>query len=494
MKRISKLMLALFTATLLLFGCFATGAEEDNSQTSTSETAEVSFSLQSSQIESSILFASEGASEPNIKYLEIVATNEEGKKIFNGEKIELNKFGESYYTRSYELPIGDYSIASYLILDEDTSAVYGIPKAGTSYVVDNPLPYNFSVGKGESNLVNPQVVAIDSSADPEDFGLTAFTFTVVEDFAFYVNARVYNEDIFMEEYTSATVKVENSDTTYSISGDNNKIIVNPEDKDRLLVTISKDGYESVSKTYTIAELKAFNGENPLSVTLEQTDNNIPTDGLVAYYPFNGNANDESGNGNDGIVHGASLAIDRFGNENSAYSFDGDDDFIVVQDVAELRLNGTDFTLSCWIYLESHNGSYNSAILSKRKTGNNSGWMWTICGKVTGDYMGKTSFAVSGGGDPMGFSDNCVSLGNWYYLTTKYEKTSQKVSFYLNGVLDTMASCISTPNGNISENLFIGKDTSTSTNGYHFEGFIDDIRIYDRALPQDEITALYEEGK
>jgi uncharacterized protein (TIGR02145 family) len=54
---------------------------------------------------------------------------------------------------------------------------------------------------------------------------------------------------------------------------------------------------------------------------------IPSDGLVAWYPFNGNANDESGNGNHGVVNGATLTTDRFGNPNSAYHFDGVDDFI-----------------------------------------------------------------------------------------------------------------------------------------------------------------------
>ncbi len=49
--------------------------------------------------------------------------------------------------------------------------------------------------------------------------------------------------------------------------------------------------------------------------------------LVAYYPFNGNANDESGNGDNGTVFGATLTTDRFGNTNSAYAFDGTDDFI-----------------------------------------------------------------------------------------------------------------------------------------------------------------------
>jgi hypothetical protein len=54
---------------------------------------------------------------------------------------------------------------------------------------------------------------------------------------------------------------------------------------------------------------------------------VPADGLAGWWPFNGNANDESGNGNDGVVNGATLAEDRFGNAGSAYSFDGELDFI-----------------------------------------------------------------------------------------------------------------------------------------------------------------------
>ena len=57
---------------------------------------------------------------------------------------------------------------------------------------------------------------------------------------------------------------------------------------------------------------------------------IPTDDLVASYPFNGNANDESGNGYDALVFGPNLVADRYGNLNSAYYFDGLDDTISIQ--------------------------------------------------------------------------------------------------------------------------------------------------------------------
>jgi hypothetical protein len=56
---------------------------------------------------------------------------------------------------------------------------------------------------------------------------------------------------------------------------------------------------------------------------------VPRDGLVGWWPFNGNANDESGNGNHGTVNGATLTEDRFGNLNSAYSFDGISNYISV---------------------------------------------------------------------------------------------------------------------------------------------------------------------
>lgn len=60
------------------------------------------------------------------------------------------------------------------------------------------------------------------------------------------------------------------------------------------------------------------------------------DGLVAHYKFDGNANDSSGNGNNGVVHGATLTTDRFGNANSAYKFDGEDDWIQVPNSTSLQ--------------------------------------------------------------------------------------------------------------------------------------------------------------
>ena len=70
-----------------------------------------------------------------------------------------------------------------------------------------------------------------------------------------------------------------------------------------------------------------------------------TSHLIAYYPFNGNANDESGNNNHGTVNGATLTTDRFSNPNNAYSFDGIDDFILVSHSNSLDITGNEITIS-----------------------------------------------------------------------------------------------------------------------------------------------------
>ena len=84
---------------------------------------------------------------------------------------------------------------------------------------------------------------------------------------------------------------------------------------------------------------------------------IPTDSLVAHYPFNGNANDESGNGNDGTVNGATLAADRFGNASRAYSFDGGSH---IATSSQLPVNNDVGSISVWI-----NPSYNSGAVTRK---------------------------------------------------------------------------------------------------------------------------------
>ena len=80
---------------------------------------------------------------------------------------------------------------------------------------------------------------------------------------------------------------------------------------------------------------------------------IPKDGLVAHYPFNGNANDMSGNGNHGIIYGATLTTDRCEKPNSAYYFDGKS-YIRVPYSPSLNSHTNELTVSFWAYSNSAN--------------------------------------------------------------------------------------------------------------------------------------------
>ena len=93
-------------------------------------------------------------------------------------------------------------------------------------------------------------------------------------------------------------------------------------------------------------------------------------GLVGWWPFCGNANDESGNGNDGTVNGATPTTDRFGNVNSAYAFDGENDYIHV--TSPSLLLSTNYTFSAWfnIYTSLGAGDPQHYILDYRLYVNN----------------------------------------------------------------------------------------------------------------------------
>ncbi len=230
----------------------------------------------------------------------------------------------------------------------------------------------------------------------------------------------------------------------------------------------------------------------------QVPNYVPTNGLVGWWPFNGNANDESGNGNNGTVNGATLTADRNGIASKAYSFDGTNDFIQVQDNNSLDLSNQ-FTLCAWYKLTDYsvapalpdaNGNIDAhrAIFGKPRI---SGW-GTGYSLIT-NPDGQTSRIFSSN-----FSSCCVaniggqsvpSLNTWNNVVAVYNGSS--LSLFHNGVLDTIIQVALTLD-NSTQPLFIGKEfVSVNDNWYRwFKGSIDDIGIWNRALSQCELSNLY----
>jgi len=200
---------------------------------------------------------------------------------------------------------------------------------------------------------------------------------------------------------------------------------------------------------------------------------LPTQGLVAYYPFNGNANDESGHGNNGTVNGATLTTDRFGKVNKAYSFDGSQ-YISVSDANNLDLTNN-FTISVWINVNTF--VYLGGIVSKYQS--NAAYGYTLRLSKNSPYK-KINFSEFEG-------VNFLSASFWYHIVGMVKNGAAMI--YVNGSLD--ASGIPGTLQANSDPLRIGEDFQA--NARYFKGKIDDIRIYNRALTDQEIQVLYHEG-
>ena len=209
-------------------------------------------------------------------------------------------------------------------------------------------------------------------------------------------------------------------------------------------------------------------------TLAQVPNYVPTNGLVGWWPFNGNANDESGNGNNGTVNGATLTTDRNGNANSAYDFNGSS--ITVIDDQSIGANLTSaHTINVWATIQSFPSGF-VPLVSKD-------------GPVYHQYELFLEPQLVGYWSTNIYSSAPTpnwNIDQWYMITATFD--SGLIMYYINGV-DTF-STISTTLLNVSNSsiLEFGAD---SPNGiqYH-DGKLDDIGIWNRALTQEEITNLY----
>lgn len=203
---------------------------------------------------------------------------------------------------------------------------------------------------------------------------------------------------------------------------------------------------------------------------------IPTNGLIAWYPFNGNANDASGNGHNGAIAGATLTTDRFGNSNSAFLFDGND-YIQVNNDPDLTPT-TSISVSCWTNRSQLNNY--GVIVSKDIAGTENGYRFDI-------YVTKGRFIKKG--SSFNLTNQEYSLNQWYHTVCVFDGNSLK--YYINGVLDATYPSTEAiiP---VSQPLIFGVSTNFSPDHFFF-GKIDDIRIYSTALTETEVLELFNEG-
>jgi hypothetical protein len=205
---------------------------------------------------------------------------------------------------------------------------------------------------------------------------------------------------------------------------------------------------------------------------------VPVSGRIAYYQFNGNANDSSGNNYHMTVYGPTLSTDRYGRTNKAYHFDGIDDYISLNTVLPF---GNNFTYSTWFLSESfayrgrimHNGN---GLLDGIGILQNNGSTWPAANDP-GDqitlYAGGVNY----------YSSQTTTLNDWHHLVVRCSNGVYEY-FYDNVLIWSGNAYPNAPTGT----FHIGYDYING--GVGFKGKLDDITVYNRALTLAEIDTLF----
>ncbi len=210
-----------------------------------------------------------------------------------------------------------------------------------------------------------------------------------------------------------------------------------------------------------------------------------SDGLVAYYPFNGNANDESSNGNHGTVFGATLTTDRFRDISSAYSFDGVDDYINIGQKPDFP-SWDVYAVSLWFLNDGggSQGGYGQKIISK-------GTWFTDFHMQVGGAGYVTWWCSQGGFD--GITDKSKNYrDNFWHHVVINKKTATEGELWVDGVLKGSSTNLARVVNSV--NLMIGFTAHGDFAQQEFwSGKIDDVSIYNRILSESEIGELFAEA-
>ena len=244
------------------------------------------------------------------------------------------------------------------------------------------------------------------------------------------------------------------------------------------------------------------------IMAQNTPSYVPKDGLVGWWPFNGNANDESGNGNHGTVNGASLTEGNDGKTNSAFNF-LQNQYIEIKSLNQNNING--YTISAWFKKSMNNANTDGAILSGSYPGQSPGGLRLNMGTINRfqwqveDYPGQNGILQMAPGDEKNYCDD-----KWHSVVSTFSSPNGLISssafkIYVDGNLvqtisnhtnwPTWDTTTYAPINNGNRNIIIGNSGGNYFNySNSFLGSLEDIGIWNRALSEKEISDLYAGNK
>ena len=206
---------------------------------------------------------------------------------------------------------------------------------------------------------------------------------------------------------------------------------------------------------------------------------IPPDPtLVAYYQFNGDAGDASGKHHDGTTAGCIYMADRFNHPQSAIHFDGSSDLVTIPDAQDLNFgDSSNFTICFWMMTDGFQSSTAEPLMKWGTFGNSHGYRVEMLSGLLRGYV-TTDITTNL------VQTSAPSSGSWHFVTLVGNGSSDILTLWIDGV--------QTSNGNASELRGSSINTLPLQLGYEYQGALDDVRIYRRALSPDDISTLFNE--
>lgn len=225
----------------------------------------------------------------------------------------------------------------------------------------------------------------------------------------------------------------------------------------------------------------------LGLVLQQTQaQNWLTNGLVAYYPFNGNVNDESGNGHHGLIAGSvASAPDRFGNAARAYRFVHETYGSINVSSPVFNLGQTEYTIAGWFCSDDVTKLYQNII----NTIPHPGFMLELNNEVV---PGRVELSTGSGSawTDLYLTGAKTNFTNQVWYQVVLTKSGTNYTVYLNGQLDGQHGVSAAAGYNYNVGYRFGAINSGTWNWQGFHGRLDDFRIYSRALSASEVAQLY----
>ena len=212
-------------------------------------------------------------------------------------------------------------------------------------------------------------------------------------------------------------------------------------------------------------------------------------GLVGYWSFNEGtgsyAGDSSGNRNQGTLVSGPTWVD--GKRGKALNFDGVNDYVNAGDNTSLRITNS-FTISAWVKTDQNTSGLN--VVAKYNGTN--GYFFGMTGTAPAGRMfgGVTTAGVI----TRRFTNTVLAVGRWYHIVTVYNASAATESMYVDGILDNGTQS-GTPPSSVPSTAGMNFEIGSRTNGIElWDGLIDEVRIYNRALSAQEVLQLYNSSR